>query len=324
MNKVVVFGSTNDEIHIGCKALISGLENLIQKKFKGEASIQHISHRFLSPFFHKGLMKNNSKKVFFGKYYSDNSFSVSNDYEDWLFAYKSMYENDMFLKLTISNADLIVVNVEGTIHHQSLLGMQMFAIGKMASELGKEVFWVNFSIEKENELIVKDALNNATKIAAREKFSYEYLNSMDIDVIQAFDTAVLASYDETESLGNNFKYKNSCLFTGSNIKKVDVLDTAMIIKDHGLNPVYLPLGLNDYDEYRKIKKNKIDSFDYSELSYFDIINTIKNFEVVVSGRHHLNVFSFLARKPFIAFESNTWKIEGVCEMFNYPVDFKKN
>ena len=43
---------------------------------------------------------------------------------------------------------------------------------------------------------------------------------------------------------------------------------------------------------------------------------------VVSGRHHLNVFSLLANKPFITFESNTWKIEGVCEMLDYNSNFE--
>jgi hypothetical protein len=52
MSRVVIFGSTKDEIHLGCNALISGLEMLIKNKMGKKIFIQHVSHRFLSPFFY--------------------------------------------------------------------------------------------------------------------------------------------------------------------------------------------------------------------------------------------------------------------------------
>ena len=57
MKRVIVFGSTKDEVHLGCKTLIDGLENLIRSEIKSSVDIQHISHRFISQQFYNSLVK---------------------------------------------------------------------------------------------------------------------------------------------------------------------------------------------------------------------------------------------------------------------------
>lgn len=45
---------------------------------------------------------------------------------------------------------------------------------------------------------------------------------------------------------------------------------------------------------------------------------LKKVKLVVSGRHHMIIFALMARTPFIPLSSNTWKIEGLCELFGWP------
>lgn len=324
MVKIVIFGSTKDEIHIGCKALMNGLENLIKEKHGNNTLIQNVSHRFLSEFFCKSYcleLPIKERKSIFSSTKGKLSNSQS-DYEKWLRAYNEMSSKDNFLNLTIKNADFVIINVEGIIHHKSLLGHQMLAIGKMASELGKEVHWVNFSTQGENESILKDALENATKITAREVRSFDYLKLLGIKVALGFDTAILASFTNDNSLSINDGTNEYCIFTGSNVKSIDLIETANIIRDKGFEPIYLPMGLNDYKDLKKIKQSNVKCFDFQEIPFIDIKTVLEKSKFVVSGRHHMNIFSILSGKPFIPFKSNTWKIDGVCNMIDYEIDFE--
>lgn len=325
MSRIVVFGSTINEVHIGCQALTDGLDSLIKEKWGKDVIIQHVSHKLLSSYFYENILvdkPNNKNKfsAFFKK--GERSLLVSKSYSDWKKAYAKMYSNDIYLKLTIQHADYVVVNVEGTIHHQALLGHQMLAIGKMATELGKDVHWVNFSVEKENKEILCDALKGAISISAREKNSYSYLKSLGLNVKQSFDTALLANYSNATVKSRFNENENYCLFTGSNIKKYDLVEIAKIIETKGLIPVYLPMGLNDFSDLDKIKNNNIRYFKLGEIKFEDVVNLIKNFKFVISGRHHLNIFCILAEKQFIPLESNTWKIDGVCKMLDYNPSFE--
>ena len=241
MHRVVIFGSTNEEIHLGCKTLMHGLEELIKERKGNDVIIQHISHRFLSPYFHKNLLGIEIEKatVFSKKRYS---IQVEKSYEKWEQAYTSMFKKDVFLQLTLKHADTVVVNVEGTIHHTAILGLQMLAIGKMASELSKNVYWVNFSTQKENKAILTSALEGAKRIAVRESKSLSYLKSLGIKATQSFDTAVLANYDDKVSNKiPELENKEYCAFTGSNIKKYDLLNIAETIRSKGLLPLYIPM-----------------------------------------------------------------------------------
>jgi exopolysaccharide biosynthesis predicted pyruvyltransferase EpsI len=142
-----------------------------------------------------------------------------------------------------------------------------------------------------------------------------------INAIQSFDTAVLAPF-------NNITYKLTvlenneyCLFTGSNIKKYDLLKIAEEINIKGFVPLYIPMGLNDFKDFTELKKSNILSLDFSQVNLSQLIYLIKNSKFVISGRHHLNIFSLMAEKPFIPLESNTWKIAGVCELLDIQPKF---
>jgi polysaccharide pyruvyl transferase WcaK-like protein len=299
---------------------------LIKNKMGKKIFIQHVSHRFLSPFFYNEYVSPIiSKKNIWPFYYKKNgSIEENHGYKKWIKAYKEMYSKDIFLNLTLKNADFVIINIEGTVHHQSLLGHQMLAIGKLAFEFGKKVYWVNFSTQSENETILKDALYGAQKIATREVRSYSYLKSLGINVTQAFDTAVLADYNNEVRTFNNRHKEEYCLFTGSNIKKYNLLEIASVVKENGYEPIYLPLGLNDFNELKSIKDNNIKHLNFNDFTYNNINEVINKSKFIVSGRHHLNIFSLLANKPFIPLKSNTWKIEGVCEMLDYKSDFEMN
>ena len=323
MKKVTVFGSTKEEVHIGCKALTSGLEKLIYETYGGDTLIKHVSHRYLSPHFNDVFFvtKLKTRRKFFTKEVAC-VLEKNRSEKNWLASLKSLEDNDIFLKLTIQSSDIVIINVEGTLHHKGLLGHQLLAIGALAVKLNKPVYWVNVSVESEDDEIIKKAFSGARQVSVRDKFSYSYLMKLGVNAVLAFDTAVLADYVENNIVIDNFLPDVPfCLFTGSNVKEFDLLNHAKVIYSHGIKPLYIPLGLNDYDDLNILKENNISCLDYGQLDFTDVIALIKKSEFVISGRHHLNIFCLLAGKPFIAYKSNTWKIEGVMDMLEYDYDY---
>lgn len=325
--RCLILGSTKQEIHFGCHALTNGLELLIKEKFGSNSYIQHLSNKYLSPHFLNKLFevnkitKKQALKTLFN-YSEKSSFFLNSSFDAWVTASKEMMKQDLYIRFIIESSDIIVINVEGTIHHGALLGRQLLALGYMGQKLNKKVYWTNVTIQDENEEILKMALNDAVSIGTREKMTLDYLHNMDIDVVQAFDTAVLANYNNKNSLQKNFflnREKKYCLVTGSANKNYSLSKIFRSIVDFGLTPYYIAIGQNDVYDLDEAKKLGIEHLNLNELSFYELIEFIKKFTLVVSGRHHLNILSIIAGVPFVPFESNTWKIEAVCEMIDYSI-----
>ena len=323
--RIVIFGSTKEDVHIGCHALTNGLENLIKKKYSSnEILIQHINLKYLSPVFHKTILSTSAiskkqlfKKIIFRQTSLDLTYNQSTF--TWLNAVDQLHEKDFYIKYIIESADVVIINGECIIHHGKLLGRQLLAIGYISEKLNKVVHWVNFSTQNENEDILKIALGKSKHIAVREPYTFDYLAKMNISTIQSFDTAVLAEFKD-DFLKTTYSNQNFCLFTLSTLKEYSLKDILSVIKALDLKPFYIPIGQNDIYFLRKIKKLGISYINLNAIQFPNIISFIQQFQLVISGRHHLNLLSIVAGVPFIPLKSNTWKIESVCKLIQYEFE----
>ena len=318
-----VFGSTKNEVHFGCKSLTHGLEELLYNQYGRNILIEHTLHKYLSI---------NFREIYKPKLYADseNSFAYFKDkllgrkpspllasnrleitIENWERSLKTVI-NDNFLRKKILVSDLNIINVEGTIHDKNIHGVYLLALSKVIRDLGKEVKWVNVTMQGENPEILKKAIGDL-KLPTRERFTFEYLQTQGLNAVNSFDTAVLAPF----KLSSNQEQKESgkVLITGGVKGGVNLNTLILTVKKLGKTPVYLPAAISDIENIEEMKDAGVEMIPLASIHYLDLPQFIKKFDFVISGRHHLNILSAIGGVPFIPLKSNSWKTEGIVDFF---------
>lgn len=328
---VNILGSTKNEIHFGCKALSHGLENVLKEKLDTQNNIyfEHLQNGYKSPGFHNSFIKEieikeREKIVKAAKYLLFNkpigksvNYIKQFDYSNWLNSIEAI-KRDSYINKKILISDLNVINVEGIVHDKAINGLFLLALSKVIASLGKKVIFVNVSMMNENEQILKDALNGFS-IPTRESETYNYLESMGLKVVEAFDTSIAAPF----TINKVPSIPNHVLITGSVNKDVKITEIVKTLRSLGKNPVYIPSGISDFEDLNLIKSMGVKFVDFGEINYLEIPDFIKQFEFVVSGRYHLDILSFVAGVPFIPLKSNTWKIQGLVDFFDLKNIYNK-
>ena len=92
-----------------------------------------------------------------------------------------------------------------------------------------------------------------------------------------------------------------------------------IIRRNGYSPVYFWIGDGDSMSPEKCLSLGIPFIRWDSIPWSTIPSYLKQFKLVVSGRHHMIISALMAGIPFIPLGSNTWKIEGLCELFLWPI-----
>ncbi|MCC7555717.1 MAG: polysaccharide pyruvyl transferase family protein [Methanoculleus marisnigri] len=56
-----------------------------------------------------------------------------------------------------------------------------------------------------------------------------------------------------------------------------------------------------------------------DYRYLKVIGLMKHAGLVLTDRYHACIFAIIAGCPVLPFESNTWKIQGLFTLFEYPL-----
>lgn len=185
--------------------------------------------------------------------------------------------------------DLVIINGEGTFHHNSLNVNKLYNLAKRFKSKGKKVVLINTVIQDINY-----NLDIFDYISVREsKSSYgKYPVVHDV-----------CFYKKIDNSKNKEEY---VLFVDSvtSNKKKDI-----------------------YFQYNKFEGEKKYVEMNSKLKLDECMELFKNSFCIVTGRYHGVVFSIMCEKRFLAIESNTHKISGLLKdlnlMDNLISDFDK-
>ena len=235
----------------------------------------------------------------------------------------SNWKEDFFFKKKIENkeVDIIIVNGEGTIHHNQENGQLLVEVSKFAKENSVISVLINCTFSS-NDSFYKVYLKNFSMISVRENKSKQELKLLGIDSKVVPD---LSFYNDKYITNNN---KKNILIGDSVIPKITNYLLNFSIKN---KYKFIPI-LTFY----KIRLNKMKTFfgffkfiilniilrvnqssNYSNYylrfygtyftdSYFKIINSSK---LLITGRYHSICIAIICRTPFISISSNTFKIE---------------
>ncbi|MGF1872919.1 ATP-binding cassette domain-containing protein [Photobacterium indicum] len=307
--KYLLLNDTSISDNIGCQAVKESLAILLRKK---STCIDSVPLGYGQDLFKDIASKSSEwidKQNGFPKY---KDVTSKLDYNMWVDAKEKLRKQDEFLK-KVDDYDFIVVNAEGSIHHNSARALTLLAQIALFSEV-KPVVVLNCSIFNIDETVLKESLSKVELIHSREGFTHRYLKQNDIDSFYAPDIASLYI--------NSLKYNENLIIKGKSklcLVSLGVLATPKninnvieCVKSKGLTPVYLSMSDGDEDRISSDICKSLDIKHYvaSEIDIENSLYFFGQFEVIISGRHHLNIFSLRVNSKLICLPSNTLKVEG--------------
>ena len=230
-----------------------------------------------------------------------------------------------------NEADSIILNGEGTIHHTGVGALTLLGFCKIAKELRKKVFIINCSIFDLEPFLLEALRDYVDGIAVREPLSLRYLADHGIPATQAADCLFLMEGgDERElDLPELEPSKKYALYTPG------VLAAFGRVSGEGVRRDILQLRHAGYEVFFHVVETEDERFasDAAQagarilplgcLRWRQVPPFLRQMDLLVSGRYHINIFAALAGVPFLPLSTNTGKMAGVLELLsptrNIPV-----
>jgi hypothetical protein len=197
----------------------------------------------------------------------------------------------------LKQADGILVNGEGTIHHDG--GKDLLCLLWAAQELSKPTYLVNAVLQEVEGF--DDVLSKLNDLNVRESCSSAFLNSRGIENRVVFDSILDA------------KFSDRC--------DINLSGRILCTDWHFLRDRDVGRAIWDFHSSRR------KSFFYPLHDGFEVFrwqHAVANFsraDAVITGRHHGAYLAGLAGVPFVVLPSNTHKIEGLAKGSKIPIPF---
>ena len=180
--------------------------------------------------------------------------------------------------------DLIVINGEGTFHHDTKASKALYETALKSKRAGKRVCLINSVIDSiSSDLSIFDYVSSRESLSGGKEYPFVHDPCFYVDV----RSAPISEY-------------------------VLFVDSVMRNKDKQV--------IESYNSYNGPKKY-IKLTDYHSREIFDIFSRAS---FVVTGRYHGVVFSMMLKKPFVALKSNSHKIEGILQDYGLSNNLKED
>ena len=170
--------------------------------------------------------------------------------------------------------DRVILNGEGTMHHGSSRALQYLVALRTAQRQGVKTYIIN-SVWQDMPDKYNNVLQNCDGVTVREVFSQEEIRKHGVEANVFPDLSYMIDVPEE-------KYEHVSVYEGQYIKAH---------QDHALN-----------------KYPRIDIF---EQEWNEIVNRLRNADLLITGRHHEMYAACKAKCRFIVKQGNTWKNGGL-------------
>lgn len=216
--------------------------------------------------------------------------------------------NEPSFSQNLDMADMVIINGEGTMHHDQLEAVQLIKAAEMAKRRNLKIYLIN-SVWQDNFLLNKH-LDLFDKIYVRESFS---LNQVNDAGYQAKVVPDLSIFLREPIQPPAEKTLQKIVFDSVSWRKTKFL--AKLARKTGAR--FHTMG--DYSPVKKLKifsilfRAPITKIKASEKS-------IRASELVISGRFHALCLSIKNLTPCICIASNTHKTEGVIKDIGLPFE----
>lgn len=239
---------------------------------------------------------------------------------------------------SLHQADVVVVNGEGTLHRLSKAALNLLYIMYISKKyLNKKVHLINFScfpngnseLPKGAAIIYPPCIKFLDRVVTRDHISNEILSQCGVEVTQSFDCLprFLARYNEE----NSHSPTGNILVTGGvnfddnryNVM-VDFIDY-FLKKNVSVTFLYgakFSPAMEDIKLHKKLKdSSKLSNLKVVEAkSMRQWIDEFKSASFLFSARFHYSLAALSIGTPFRYFDSNTPKINAALETIDEDIN----
>lgn len=182
----------------------------------------------------------------------------------------------------IEQADAVVVNGEGTMHHDRPVPHQLLNTIRNAKKMGKKTalintVWQSMTLDDEMKDVLRD-----TYISVREVMSHNELLKDNIE----------------SDIHLDLSYFNDVPDRFASHRQV-------VVGKFFAQQDYRPKGVPEIDIFKQ--------------DWDTVVNVLRSTDWFITGRHHEMYASCKARCPFATLSGNTWKNEGLMETANVVI-----
>jgi Polysaccharide pyruvyl transferase len=220
-----------------------------------------------------------------------------------------------------TDVDVVVINGEGTIHHNLPGAAALVAWARAAARRGLTVLTVNCTIQALDPFLL-DALFAASKrVAVREAWTFNDLQQHGYVSIQASDALFVwpdlaPGAPSTPPVSN----RRRCVYSPGVLAAADAMTESIVglqiqeMVKAGWAVSYLTIEFEDERFEAIARRAGASIYPLRRWTPAGLISMLREHDLVVSGRYHVIIFAWLAGRPVVPMMSNSWKVEGLLEM----------
>jgi len=231
----------------------------------------------------------------------------------------------------------ICFNGEGAVHYKSGHLIRFMGLLYLAKLKGKIVSSVNQTIDLNNnkklEKLISKTYNLCDFVSVREPLSFDLAKQIDIKNCKLIPDAVyglpLIGDDEINKIVKKYSLPQKYItVTGSSILKrnndslgkLNNLLEAIKATCKEIPIVFMANAKTDlYLAKRLQKKFNLVIIESSRVDHYEAIAIFSRSLFLAGGRQHPNIFAYIYKVPYLAFDGNTFKNRGVTKLQNYPI-----
>lgn len=319
--RALLINDTGDTDNIGCRAVKKSLLSLLEDTTN---IVESIPVGYGQEFFEAIASKSKDWIDRDSLLPKNKEYTSTLNYSEWNKIRINEFSEDQYTK-RCDEFDVVIVNAEGSIHHDSKRALALLAQIKTFKDLGKKIIILNATIQDISPELLRESLIGVDLIHARESYTMKYLNQNGIPNVLSDDLAnifISKSPDYTiKSLFNENNGKNCLISQGVLANEKTIKQSIHIVRKNKMTPYYLSMGDGNEDAVARAVCEEMDVqfISSSSLLLEDVCAFLKQFDLVVSGRHHLNLFVLNSGVSLICLPSNTFKVEGTLEFYGDSV-----
>jgi len=202
--------------------------------------------------------------------------------------------HEQITKNSLLKFDKVVLNGEGTLHHNQKNAKKFLTYLDIAQKNNIETYLIN-SVWQDMSKQYDKILKNLKVLEVREINSYNELKNKH---------NILSTIKPDQSYFHN-------VVNLKDFKKIDIYEGG-----------YSSMEVIGYLR-KKIKQTAYPSIDIFTQSWEEVVGRLKNSDLLITGRHHEMYAACVAECKFIPFSGNTWKMEGLLNSAGVNIPMNK-